>query len=66
MKDRRDFLMRLVFVVGGSVAGAVTQLFGVQPALLICAAVVAGTGLLAIAWGRRVPALMRPAIADEP
>jgi len=62
----RDFLMRLVFVVGGSVAGAVTQLFGVQPALLICAAVVAGTGLLAIAWGRRVPALMRPAIADEP
>jgi len=60
----RDFLMRFVFVVGGSIAGAVTQLFGVVPALVICAAVVAGVGLLAFAWGRHVPELMRPAAAD--
>ena len=55
----RDFLMRLVFLVGVSVAGWMTRAIGVQPTLLMCAVVVAGAGALSFAWGWRVPELMR-------
>jgi MFS family permease len=55
----RDFLMRLVFLVGVSVAGWMTRAIGVEPALLLAAVVVAGAGVLSFAWGRRVPELMR-------
>ena len=55
----RDFLMRLVFLVGVTAAGWITRGIGVTPALVLCAAVVAGAGALSFVWGRRVPALMR-------
>jgi MFS family permease len=55
----RDVLMRLVFLVGVSVAGWMTRAIGVTPALLMCAVLVAGAGVLSLAWGRRVPELMR-------
>ena len=56
----RDFLMRLLFLIGVTTAGWITRAFGTKPALLLCAALVAMTGLLTLAWGRRNPALMRP------
>jgi MFS family permease len=49
----RDFLMRLVFLVGVSVAGVATRALGTRPTLVIGAVVVAGAGALVIAWGRR-------------
>jgi len=55
----RDFLMRLVFFGGVSAAAGMTRALGSQPALLLCAVVVAGTGALSFVWGSRVPALMR-------
>ncbi len=61
----RDFLMRLVFLGGVSAAGWITRAIGVQPALLMCAAVVAGAGALSFAWGRRVPALMRTGVGRD-
>jgi MFS family permease len=51
----RDFLMRLVFLVGVTVAGWATRTVGVPAALLTCATIVAGTGLLSLAWSSRVP-----------
>lgn len=54
----RDFLMRLVFLVGVSVAGALTRAAGETPALLVAAGLVAAAGALAFVWGRKVPALM--------
>jgi MFS family permease len=50
----RDFLMRLVFLVGVSAAGAVTRGLGTRAALLIAAALVAGAGAVALVWGRGV------------
>lgn len=48
----RDFLMRLVFLIGVSVAGWSTRTFGVQTALLIAAAVMAVTGAIAASFRR--------------
>ena len=62
----RDFLMRLVFLVGVSVAGWMTRAAGVTPTLLLCAGVVAGTGALSFVWGRRVPSLMHSGAARDP
>lgn len=50
----RDFLMRLVFLLGVTAAGGVTRAFGVRAALLACAASVAAAGLLSLAWGRKL------------
>jgi MFS family permease len=50
----RDFLMRLVFLIGVSVAGGVTRGFGTQAALLVAAAVIAVAGSIAVVWGRSV------------
>ncbi len=55
----RDFLMRLVFLIGVSLAGVATRAFGTRFALLVCALLVAGAGAVALAWGRRDPELMR-------
>jgi len=55
----RDFLMRLVFLIGVSLAGVATRAFGTRFALLVCAVLVAGAGAVALAWGRRDPELMR-------
>ena len=55
----RDFLMRLVFLIGVSLAGVATRAFGTRFALLVCAVLVAGAGAVALAWGRRDPGLMR-------
>jgi MFS family permease len=46
----RDFLMRLVFLVGGTAAGFLTRAAGTRAALLVCAAIVALTGLAALTW----------------
>ena len=51
----RDFLMRLVFLIGVTVAGWTTRTVGVPAALLTCAAIVAGTGLLTLTLSSRVP-----------
>jgi MFS family permease len=42
----RDFVMRLVFLIGVTTAGAVTRSFGVAAALLLCAAIVSVAGLV--------------------
>jgi MFS family permease len=54
----RDFLMRLLFLIAVTVAGAVTRSFGTEAALLLCAVMVATSGLVSIGWGRRDPALL--------
>jgi len=56
----RDFLMRLVFLVGVTLAGVTTRAFGTRSALLLCAALVGLAGAAALAFGRRDPELMRP------
>lgn len=55
----RDFLMRLVALVGAGAAWWATRALGIVSALLLCAGAVACAGLLSLAWGRRVPKLMR-------
>lgn len=56
----RDFLMRLVFLVGVTLAGVTTRAFGTRSALLLCAVLVGLAGVAALAFGRRDPELMRP------
>ena len=55
----RDFLMRLLFLATVTLAAWLTRDFGTRTALLVCAAVVALAGALAMAWGVRDPELMR-------
>ena len=50
----RDFLMRLVFLIGVSAAGTVTRGFGTKAALLIAAGTIGAVGLTAAVWGRSV------------
>jgi MFS family permease len=50
----RDFLMRLVFLIGVSGAGWVTRAFGTEAALLIASAVIVVAGALTLAWGRGI------------
>jgi MFS family permease len=50
----RDFLMRLVFLLGVTLAGWVARSFGVQAALLVAAGLMVLTGAIAAAW-RGVP-----------
>lgn len=52
----RDFVMRLVFVVGGTAAGFLTRSAGTRPALLVCGGLIAVAGMAALAWGRRMSA----------
>jgi len=58
----RDFLMRLVFLLGGTTAGFVTRSQGTRLALLVCAGVVTAAGIVAFAWSRTA----RPRHADAP
>jgi MFS family permease len=51
----RDFLMRLVFLLGGTTAGFVTRSQGTRLALLVCAGVVTVAGIVAFAWSRTAP-----------
>ena len=46
----RDFLMRLVFMVGVSLAGGITPSLGTRAALLTCAALVGLSGALSLGW----------------
>ena len=46
--------MRLVFLIGVSVAGAVTRGFGTRAALEIAAGALVLAGLVAWVWGRSV------------
>jgi MFS family permease len=50
----RDFLMRLVFLVGVTVAGWATGALGTRATLLMAAALVAVAGVVAMVWGRGV------------
>jgi len=50
----RDFVMRLVFVVGGTAAGFLSRSAGTRAALLVCGGLIAAAGMLALAWGRRM------------
>ena len=51
----RDFLMRLVFMIGVSLAGGITPSFGTRAALLTCAGFVAVAGATCLWRGRRMP-----------
>jgi hypothetical protein len=51
--------MRLVFLVGVTIAGLLTQSAGTRIALLVAAGLIAAAGVASIAWGRRVPVLGR-------
>jgi MFS family permease len=55
----RDFLMRLLFLIAVTLAGALTRSFGTEPALLVCSAMVAASGLISIYWGRHDPSLLK-------
>lgn len=55
----RDFLMRLVLLMGSTSAAWVTRSWGTVGAILASAVVVGLAGALALAWGRRDPALMK-------
>jgi len=50
----RDFLMRLVFLLGGTTAGFLTRSEGTRLALLVCAGLVAVAGMTALVWERRI------------
>ena len=54
----RDFLMRLVFLMGGTAAGYLTRAAGTRAALLACAGLIALAGMAALAWD--LPASPRP------
>lgn len=49
----RDFAMRLLLLVSLAAATLLTPLFGTTATLGVAAVLIAGTGLLALAWGRR-------------
>jgi predicted MFS family arabinose efflux permease len=55
----RDFLMRLVFLLGGTAAGFLTRSEGTRLALLACAGLVAAAGVTALVWERRRDATRR-------
>jgi predicted MFS family arabinose efflux permease len=57
----RDFLMRLVFLVGVTAAGFASRSLGIQAALLVCAVTVGGVGVMSIVMGRRVETTPRAA-----
>ncbi|MBI5709953.1 MAG: MFS transporter [Candidatus Eisenbacteria bacterium] len=53
----RDFLMRLLLLVGTSAAGWATPRLGTGATLVVCAAMVGVIGVVVLAWGHRDPAL---------
>ncbi len=55
--------MRLLLLVGSTLAAAMTRTWGTSSAILASAVVVGMAGLLALTWGRRHPELMH---ADRP
>jgi hypothetical protein len=61
----RDFLMRLVFLIGVTTAGWTTRVLGVQPTLLFAAGAVGIAGMLSFLWGGRVAAA-RAAGSESP
>lgn len=62
----RDFLMRLVFLIGVTAAGWLTRGFGIRAALFTCALTVAGVGMIAILWGRRMKTVHPPLVPTDP
>lgn len=55
----RDFAMRVGFQVAIWAAALCTPALGTSATILVAATTVSGTGLLALAWARRTPELMR-------
>jgi MFS family permease len=63
----RDFLMRLALLLSGLAAAWLAAAMGTKLTLLVCAALVALVGVMALAWGRRDPVLMKlPAEGNPP
>ena len=62
----RDFLMRLVFLIGVIVAGGISRAFGLRAALLAAALIVAAAGVLAMSFRRGDAALVAPAPPASP
>ncbi|NOT33137.1 MAG: MFS transporter [Candidatus Eisenbacteria bacterium] len=63
----RDFLMRLLFMVGVALAGAVTRQSDTRAALLAAASLIAAIGLITMATGRNVSvALAQAPPTNEP
>jgi MFS family permease len=60
----RDFLMRLVLLIGSTAAAWETRAWGTQAAIVTSAAVVTLVGLLALAWGRRDASLAHASATD--
>ena len=58
----RDFLMRLVFLVGVTLAGYLTTWAGTRFALLVAAGLTGAAGMASIWWGRRTPILAKVAL----
>lgn len=48
----RDFIMRLVFLLGVTLAGWTARAFGIRAALFLAAAIMAAAGVLAASWRR--------------
>jgi len=64
-EDTAAVAKRVPLLTEVTTTGWITRAIGVQPALLMCAAVVAGVGALSFVWGRRVPELMRTGVRRE-
>jgi predicted MFS family arabinose efflux permease len=63
----RDFLMRLVFLLGGTTAGFLSRAEGTRLALLVCAGVITVAGITAFAWGRgTAPPRLSPSLPSDP
>ena len=56
----RDFLMRLVFMIGVSLAGGITPTFGTRAALITCAGFVGFAGIVSLWWGARMKHALPP------
>jgi MFS family permease len=56
----RDFAMRSTLLVSMGLATLLTPALGTGPTLIVAAVLMAGSGALAIAWGREVPGTQAP------
>jgi MFS family permease len=61
----RDFLMRLVFLFGVTLAGWTARTFGIRTALFLAALLMAAAGALAASWGRHEAKLPLEAVGPS-
>ena len=60
----RDFLMRLMFLIAVSLAGAMTRSLGTRVTLLTCAGIVVASGVVALIFGRGGRGEGQPPVAE--